>query len=252
MEHGNILLTHAMLYLAAAVAAAVAAHRLGLASVAGYLIAGSGLVVAAAAFVFGADWRLAVVAGAALALSSTALALQPLTERGALGSKGGQATFAVLLFQDIAAIPMLALLPRLQAHRPHAVGADEADLLVITLDRAEDITRLAGIVKKHFPRLRVVSRAHDMRHMFELRDLGVEVIERETWLGALELGEAALAMASGAADRAGRLTRAFAEHDLEVQAKLSEVHRKDPGAQVAVSNELRDQLARTLREDSPR
>ena len=40
MEHGNILLAHAMLYLAAAVAAAVAAHRLGLASVAGYLIAG--------------------------------------------------------------------------------------------------------------------------------------------------------------------------------------------------------------------
>src|SRR5688572_813547 len=40
MEHGNILLTHAMLYLAAAVFAAVAAHRLGLASVAGYLLAG--------------------------------------------------------------------------------------------------------------------------------------------------------------------------------------------------------------------
>jgi glutathione-regulated potassium-efflux system ancillary protein KefC len=37
--------------------------------------------------------------------------LQPLTERGALGSRGGQATFAVLLFQDIAAIPLLALLP---------------------------------------------------------------------------------------------------------------------------------------------
>jgi glutathione-regulated potassium-efflux system ancillary protein KefC len=40
MEHGNILLTHAMLYLAAAVIAAVVAHRFGLASVAGYLIAG--------------------------------------------------------------------------------------------------------------------------------------------------------------------------------------------------------------------
>src|SRR5207253_1794339 len=91
MEHGSILLAHAMLYLAAAVIAAVVAHRFGLASVAGYLIA--------------------VVAGAALTLSSTALALQPLTERGALGSRGGQATFAVLLFQDIAAIPMLALLP---------------------------------------------------------------------------------------------------------------------------------------------
>src|SRR6185295_12496006 len=88
----------------------------------------------------------------------------------------------------------------------HAAGADEADLLVIALDRAEDVTRLAGIVKKHFPRMRIVSRAHNMRHMFELRDMGVDVIERETWLGALKLGEAALVTASGDAARAARLT----------------------------------------------
>ena len=579
----------ALLYLAAAVFAAVVAHRLGLASVAGYLLAGvaigpfglglvgqaqdvhafaelgvvfllfvigleleprklwsmrnqlvglgfaqvggSALVIATAAFALGADWRLALVAGAALTLSSTALALQPLTERGALGSRGGQSTFAVLLFQDIAAIPMLALLPLLSTaggrstfswtelataaaavvatltighflarpvfrhiartrlrevftafalmlvlgialvfehaglsmalgaflagvllaeseyrheieaavepfkglllalffisvgmsmnfgvlarhplliaaiivgmlaakgailwliarkagipsdERPlfilllaqggefafvivgvatgnsviageqgaaltlavalsmlatpfllllhdrvlvprmsaaaqprpadapqpskvilvglgrigqvvarllaasgypptvldddpdhveqsrqfgfrvfygdatrldllHAAGADEADLLVITLDRAEDVTRLAEIARKHFPKLRVVSRAHNMRHMFELRDLGVEVIERETWLGALKLGEAALALASGEPQRAKRMAKAFEEHDLEVQAKLYEVHLKDPGAQVAVSNQLRDQLARTMRADS--
>jgi glutathione-regulated potassium-efflux system ancillary protein KefC len=129
----------------------------------------------------------------------------------------------------------------------HAAGADEAELLIITLDRAEDITRLAGIAKKHFPKLRVVSRAHDMRHMFELRDLGVDVIERETWLGAVKLGEAALAIVSGEPEQAGLKARAFAEHDLEVQAKLYEVHLEDPGAHVAVSNELRDQLARTLR-----
>ena len=49
----------------------------------------------------------------ALSLSSTALALAPLTERGALATKGGQGTFAVLLFQDIAVIPMLAMLPLL-------------------------------------------------------------------------------------------------------------------------------------------
>jgi voltage-gated potassium channel Kch len=131
----------------------------------------------------------------------------------------------------------------------HAAGADEAKLLVITLDRAEDITRLAAIARKHFPGLRIVSRAHNMKHMFELRDLGVEVIERETWLGALKLGEAALAMASGEPERARRLSNSFAEHDREVQAKLYEVHLEDPRSQVAVSNELRDQIARKLREE---
>jgi glutathione-regulated potassium-efflux system ancillary protein KefC len=134
----------------------------------------------------------------------------------------------------------------------HAAGAARAGLLVITLDVAGAITQLARTVRQHFPRLRIVTRAHDMHHMFELRDLGVELIERETWLGALRLGEIALAEASGDAERARRATQAFAEHDQEVQAKLYQVHRDAPDAHITVSNELRDQLARTLQEDEAR
>ena len=88
-----------------------------------------------------------------------------------------------------------------------------------------------------------------MRHMFELRGLGVDMIERETWLSALKLGEAALAAASGDPERAKRAAQAFAEHDREVVAKLYEVHRSAPDAQLMVSNELRDQFARTLKAD---
>ena len=131
----------------------------------------------------------------------------------------------------------------------HAAGADTADLLVIALDEAQAITLLARTARKHFPKLRIIARAHDMRHMFELRDLGVDVIERETWLSALKLGEAALAVVGGDADRAGRAAQAFAAHDEEVVAKLYEVHRGNPDSHLTVSNELRDQLARTLRED---
>jgi len=131
----------------------------------------------------------------------------------------------------------------------HAAGADGADLLVITLDDPDAITRLARTARKHFPKLRVIARARDMRHMFELRDLGVEMIERETWLSALKLGEMALGATSGNADRAERAARAFAEHDEEVRAKLYEVHKGAPDAHVIVSNELRDQLKRTLEED---
>ena len=134
----------------------------------------------------------------------------------------------------------------------HAAGADRARLLVIALDEAEATTRLARIARKHFPGLRIVARAHDMRHLFLLRDLGVEVIERETWLGALRLGEAALATATGDAERARRAAQAFAEHDEQVVAKLYAVHRDAPDAHVTVSNELRDELARTLSEDRAR
>ena len=131
----------------------------------------------------------------------------------------------------------------------HAAGADSAQLLIAALDDDEATTKLVRTAKKHFPRLRIIARAHDMRHMFELRDLGVEVIERETWLSALKLGEQALAAACGDAERASRAAQAFVEHDREVVAKLYEVHRDGTTTQVNVSNQLRDQFARTLKAD---
>jgi glutathione-regulated potassium-efflux system ancillary protein KefC len=134
----------------------------------------------------------------------------------------------------------------------HAAGADNAQLLVIALDDEQASTRLAKVVRAHFPKLRVIARARDMRHMFELRDLGVDTVERETWLSALKLGELAVAQASGDPERARRTAETFAAHDVEVVAKLYEVHRTRPDAHVTVSNELRDQLARTLSEDERR
>jgi glutathione-regulated potassium-efflux system ancillary protein KefC len=131
----------------------------------------------------------------------------------------------------------------------HAAGADSADFLIITLDEPATITRLASTARANFPDLKIIARAHDMRHQFELRDLGIEATERETWLGALKLGEIALAAVSADPLRARRAAQAFAEHDHEVQAKLYAVHRETPDAHVTVSNELRDQLARTLSED---
>jgi len=65
------------------------------------------------ALILGVDWQQALALGVILALSSTAIVLQTLGEKGQLKSDGGQATFSVLLFQDIAVIPILALLPLL-------------------------------------------------------------------------------------------------------------------------------------------
>ena len=59
------------------------------------------------------SWQTSLAVGLILALSSTAIVLQTLNEKGLMKSDGGQATFSVLLFQDIAVIPMLALMPLL-------------------------------------------------------------------------------------------------------------------------------------------
>ena len=68
-------------------------------------------------------WKVALVAALGLALSSTAVALQVLGERNQLPTSGGQAAFSMLLFQDVAAIPILALLPLLAV----SSGAQEAN-----------------------------------------------------------------------------------------------------------------------------
>ena len=65
------------------------------------------------AMMFGQVWTVALAIGLVMALSSTAIVLQTLGEKGLMKSDGGQSSFSVLLFQDIAVIPMLALLPLL-------------------------------------------------------------------------------------------------------------------------------------------
>ncbi len=62
---------------------------------------------------FGLGWKPALAVGLTLALSSTAIVLQTLNEKGLMPTRGGRSAFAVLLFQDIAVIPILALLPLL-------------------------------------------------------------------------------------------------------------------------------------------
>lgn len=73
----------------------------------------TGLLVMAIAMALGQPWSISLAIGMVFALSSTAIVLQTLNEKGLMKSDGGQASFSVLLFQDIAVIPMLAFLPLL-------------------------------------------------------------------------------------------------------------------------------------------
>jgi CPA2 family monovalent cation:H+ antiporter-2 len=71
------------------------------------------LVFAGYAMLVGNAWQTSLAIGMILALSSTAIILQTLDEKGLMKTEGGQSSFSVLLFQDIAVIPMLAILPLL-------------------------------------------------------------------------------------------------------------------------------------------
>ncbi|GAA5213354.1 cation:proton antiporter [Corallincola platygyrae] len=102
----------------------------------GLQVGGSTVLIAGTAMLFSVDWRMALAIGLIFALSSTAIVLQSHGEKGWSKTEGGRASFSVLLFQDIAVIPMLAFLPFLAmpaadvvadlAHQAASVAADGA------------------------------------------------------------------------------------------------------------------------------
>ncbi len=74
-----------------------------------------GLLLGGFCVALGLRWQVALLIGPTLALSSTAIAMQAMNERNLTASQMGRSAFAVLLFQDIAAIPLVAMIPLLAA-----------------------------------------------------------------------------------------------------------------------------------------
>jgi len=87
--------------------------RLRIFALGGLQVVATTAFVAALAMVLGQPWTVGLAIGMVLALSSTAIVNQTLSEKQLLRSDGGQASFSVLLFQDIAVIPMLVFIPLL-------------------------------------------------------------------------------------------------------------------------------------------
>ena len=82
----------------------------------------TGAAVGAVALALGINFEAALIIGLGLAMSSTAFVLQILTEKGQLTTRHGRSSFAVLLFQDLAVIPLLAIIPLLGAGAAQAAG----------------------------------------------------------------------------------------------------------------------------------
>jgi glutathione-regulated potassium-efflux system ancillary protein KefC len=89
-------------------------------------VVGTAAAVAGVAIGLGLEWRTAIAVGLVFAMSSTAIVLTTLNERGLMKTRGGQASFAILLFQDIAVIPILAVFPLLALGGAAAFDASDA------------------------------------------------------------------------------------------------------------------------------
>jgi glutathione-regulated potassium-efflux system ancillary protein KefC len=127
----------------------------------GAQVVGVATVLWAASLACGIDWKIGLIAGLGLSMSSTAIALASLQERNLMPTPAGQAGFAILLFQDMAAIPMIAIVPLLgvadhAASNPWLAGAKIVGVLAALV--------LAGRFLLN-PLLRIIART-DTREIF--------------------------------------------------------------------------------------
>lgn len=100
------------------------AMRIRLLGLGGLQVTLTAAVATGFAWSLGMAWQTAVAVGFLFSLSSTAIVLQTLTEKGLVKTEGGQSAFSVLLFQDIAVIPMLAVIPLLAVSGISAIDAE--------------------------------------------------------------------------------------------------------------------------------
>ncbi|NOJ07744.1 monovalent cation:proton antiporter-2 (CPA2) family protein [Vibrio splendidus] len=108
----------------------------------GLQVGGTTAIVMGIALFFGQPWTIALTIGLIFALSSTAIVLQTFNEKGLSKTEGGKNAFSVLLFQDIAVIPMLAFIPLLAL--PELIEAAQSAVASAS-DHHEELSLVAGL-----------------------------------------------------------------------------------------------------------
>tara|TARA_R110002073_G_scaffold39894_10_gene113314 strand:- start:6931 stop:8703 length:1773 start_codon:yes stop_codon:yes gene_type:complete len=103
-----------------------------------------------------------------------------------------------------------------------AAGAHSAKILVLAIDDVESSVAAASVIRSHFPALKVFARARNRNHAYRLMNLGIEVIRRETFLSAVDMGRSVLASLGVDARQASDMATRFVEHD---EARLNAYYR---------------------------
>lgn len=129
-----------------------------------------------------------------------------------------------------------------------AAGANDAQLLVIAIDDPDKILQIATLSKKHFPKLKIVCRAVDRRHAYQLLNIGVTTFKRETFDSALSLGVEALVELGNERELAERAGKLFAAHDEDSLHSLANVWGDDKSYGIAVKQRVED-LVQVLQKD---
>jgi len=129
-----------------------------------------------------------------------------------------------------------------------SAGAERARLLVIAIDDRSKAISMIKIARNQFPNLKILARAYDRTHAYELFNAGADYITRETFGSALAMGGAALQFLGIDEDRAMRMVERFDKHDTEGMRKLAHVWGDDHEYGARIRENL-EELERVLKSD---
>lgn len=130
-----------------------------------------------------------------------------------------------------------------------AAGAEKAELLIITIGDVDKATELVELVQKHYPHLQIAVSAAERSAAYQLMDLGVTEIRRETFGSALALGQDTLKLLGFDPYEAYRLMRIFRKRDEEMMPELYKMHRADEEQYVSMYQKHNDDLEELMRLD---
>lgn len=130
-----------------------------------------------------------------------------------------------------------------------AAGAAEAELLLIAIRDVDKAVELVQLVQKHYPQIQIAASAADRSSAYDLMDLGVTNIRRETFGSALDLGKVALQLLGRDPYEAHRLMRLFRKNDEEMMPELYKTHREDEEHYVSMYRQQTADLEELMEHD---
>ena len=129
-----------------------------------------------------------------------------------------------------------------------AARADKASIFVLAVDDVEQSVKIAELVRQNFPNLTIYARARNRRHVHELMDQDVTIIQRDTFLSSLNMAERVLLGLGVRGQDAERVVETFRRHDEEVLFRSHELY-KDETKAIAFAKRSAEELADLLADD---
>lgn len=130
-----------------------------------------------------------------------------------------------------------------------AAGAAEAELIIITMGNIDKKRELIELIKKHYPHLKIAVNAKDRSATYELMDLGITTIRRETFGSALALGQDALKLLGTDPYEAYKLMRIFRKKDEDTLPELYSIHREDQANYISMYQQHNADLEKLMSMD---